>query len=30
MTRLLFPICAALLSTLAGLHLSTHLSLIHI
>ena len=25
MTRLLFPICAALLSTLAGLHLSTHL-----
>ena len=27
MTRLLFPICAALLSTLAGLHLSTHLRL---
>lgn len=26
MTRLLFPICAALLSTLAGLHLSTHLA----
>lgn len=25
MTRLLFPVCAALLSTLAGLHLSTHL-----
>lgn len=25
MTHLLFPICAALLSTLAGLHLSTHL-----
>lgn len=25
MTRLLFPICTALLSTLAGLHLSTHL-----
>lgn len=25
MTRFLFPICAALLCTLAGLHLSTHL-----